>query len=123
MKAFDETVLRDQLRTRGETDVTVVSLKRMQDYPFINPPREMPARDYIHSLYAFRLEGALKRQPENSDLHTKLRSVVAALEATDDDEALYSWRAVASRREVFGFSTPTQLVLYSPDFFPDERIA
>jgi hypothetical protein len=72
-------------------------------------------------IYSIRLDTALRNCPNHPEVHSRIRSILNALETVADNEPIYSWTVTTPTRTFGGFSAPSRLILFDPDIFPDKR--
>ena len=72
------------------------------------------AREDTHQVYLRRLKHVQRLQPPRPDLVARCRLVVDALEATFEQEDLFSWHVVFGGRSFTGVSTLTRRLFCLP---------
>ena len=106
-------IIREQLRARTDETVTFIKIEQVRGYQSF--------RDHLLQIYFSRLDIVLRERPDRPDIHRRVRSILAALEAVADDEPIYTWEVITPTRTFGGFSAASRLVLFNPDIFPDKR--
>ena len=118
MNSFSPTALQQQFGAE-HGDLVVQSIRTMQ----ADTDRAGTAREGTLQVYRQRLRHAQRLQPPRSDLVALCQKVVSGLEATSEQENLFSWHVVLGGEHLTGISTATRIVVSMPFHPPLPTVA
>jgi hypothetical protein len=107
------SVIREQLGARTDENLAFTKIEEVSGYDSF--------RNHLLRIYSIRLDTALRNRPDHSEVHSRIRSILAALESVTDDEPIYSWEVTTPTRTFGGLSATSRLIIFDPDIFPDKR--
>jgi hypothetical protein len=106
-------VISDQLLARTDEAFTFTFIEEVRGYDGF--------REHLLCIYSTRLEIALRNRRDHPEVHSRIRTILTALNAVADDEPIYSWTVTTPTRTFGGFSAPSRLIVFDPDIFPNKR--